>query len=394
MWRCWIADTRTGQLVAPLDIPSFSWSVSVGDSSLSTMRDKGVGEDEASGLTLPWGAVPGNSARERSDMLCPDRRMIVLCWDAGDSYGSVGTPIVMGVIGDRRDTVEDTDFSLSSPLQMLSDRYLFREGTFPKGEYAMSGLSYRGLACEVGWHLTLGKPGGGLPIDWQYRGEKGGQNRTFQSFDVQNTNGRTILESLANSGPDMQFRPYISNNRARWRFLAGSDADLTLGQDTVHRLAWFRGGGTLDGLTVDRVGPAQRVLATGSGLDKAQLGVMVEDMRLVNNSRDPWPLRELTYSDTDVNDRNVLKAHADAVLKANSRPLVQFKGVIHASDVDGNGVPLHPFGSMWPGETVEIAVDGYPSLPDGVYECRLMRMDGDETDAATLTFDVMADPAV
>ena len=45
MWRCWIADTRTGQLVAPVDIPSFSWSVSVGDSSLSTTRDKGVGED-------------------------------------------------------------------------------------------------------------------------------------------------------------------------------------------------------------------------------------------------------------------------------------------------------------------------------------------------------------
>ena len=109
------------------------------------------------------------------------------------------------------------------------------------------------------------------------------------------------------------------------------------------------------------------------------------------NTPDPWPLREMTYSDPDANGP-ATQQYAEGVLAANRRPLMQFKGVVHANDADVNGVPLNPFGSFWPGETFQIAVDGYPSLPDGVYECRLMRMDGDETDMATLTFDVMDDP--
>ena len=43
---------------------------------------------------------------------------------------------------------------------------------------------------------------------------------------------------------------------------------------------------------------------------------------------------------------------------------------------------------------MEIALDGFPSLPDGVYRSRLMRMAGDETDRVDLTFDVAADPNV
>lgn len=400
VWRCYVVDTRTGQLRAPIDIPAFSWSVSVSDSSLTTTKDKGVGEDEASGLTIPWSAVPGTTASARSNLLCPDKRSVALLWDTGlDGPESLGTPILMGMISNRTDTAVDTSFSLSSPLQILGDRYLVDDSRFGQGanggtesNISLGPLSARGLACEVGWRCTMGKEGGELPIDWQYRGESGSRTATYDGFDIQNISAKTIIEGLANmdGGPDMQFRPILSDGYVRWTFMAGSDADVYLNQNVVRRLSWHPLGGTLEDLTVDRVGPVQRVYGTGNGTDKSQTCWLAEDMALTRQA-DPWPLREMTYSDTDL-DGPSLQGYTEGVLAANRRPLMQFKGVIHANDTDVNGLPLNPFGSFWPGETFEIAVDGYPSLPDGVYECRLMRMDGDETDQATLTFDVMDDP--
>lgn len=49
-------------------------------------------------------------------------------------------------------------------------------------------------------------------------------------------------------------------------------------------------------------------------------------------------------------------------------------------------------GSFWPGERMEIALDGFPGMNDGIYQTRLMQMSGDETAQVKLTFDVMTDP--
>ena len=73
-WRAYIVDTITGRILAPIDLPSFSWSVSVSDSSLVTTKDKGVGENEVSGLKLPWTAIPGRTqlpACTRPALDCP-----------------------------------------------------------------------------------------------------------------------------------------------------------------------------------------------------------------------------------------------------------------------------------------------------------------------------------
>ena len=40
--EAYIVDTIAGRILAPIDLPSFSWSVSVSDSSLATTKDKGV----------------------------------------------------------------------------------------------------------------------------------------------------------------------------------------------------------------------------------------------------------------------------------------------------------------------------------------------------------------
>lgn len=401
-WRAYVVDTISGQLLCPIDLPNFSWSVSVADSSLSTTKSKGVGQDEVSGLKVPWTAVPANSPGERSRLLAPDRRSIALCWTSPlDSEDAIGTPILCGLIGQRKDGPLDTDFSLTSIYGLLGDRYLVREGVYGTANGSTStdvinfnNLSLRAIAAEAGWLCTNAKPGGGLPIDWHYRGEKGSHQREYDSWDIQNLKCSDVWDKIANveNGPDMQLRPKLSGDTIRFDFLAGSDVDPNIAQDTIIELSSSPYGGTLENMTIDHLGAVHRVYASGSGTDKAQLCHLSEDLRLVSGDHEPFPLREMTYSDTDAADANLLRQHVDGVLAANHAPLMQIKGELHANDVSVDGTPLHPLGSFWPGETMRLDIQGFPSLSDGVYECRLMQMSGDQSDKVSLIFDAMEDP--
>ena len=100
-WRCWLGDTMTGLVDRPIDLPSFSWSVGIGDCSLATNSDKGAGTEEWSGVTVPWTAVMERDARSRSAALSPSRRFLALCWDDGTDLGA---PVLWGAIGQRTDT--------------------------------------------------------------------------------------------------------------------------------------------------------------------------------------------------------------------------------------------------------------------------------------------------
>lgn len=401
-WRAYVVDTISGQIMCPIDLPSFSWSVSVADSSFSTTKSKGVGQGEVSGLKVPWTAVPANSPSERSRLLAPDRRSIALCWtNPLDSEDAIGTPILCGLIGQRKDGPLDTDFSLTSIYGLLGDRYLVREGVYGAASgststdvISFSNLSLRAIAAEAGWLCTNAKPGGGLPIDWHYRGEKGSHQREYDSWDIQNLKCSDVWDKIANveNGPDLQLRPKLSGDTIRFDFIAGGDADPNIAQDTIIELSSSPYGGTLENITIDHLGAVNRVYASGAGTDKAQLCHLSEDLSLVSGDHEPFPLREMTYSDTDAADANLLRQHADGVLAANHAPLMQIKGELHANDVSVDGTPLHPLGSFWPGETIRLDIQGFPSLSDGVYECRLMQMSGDQSDKVSLIFDAMEDP--
>lgn len=71
MWTTYIFETMTGALLAPVDIPSLSWTQTVSSCSLSTTKDKGVGKLEGSGLTIPWTALPAKTQEARNDLLAP-----------------------------------------------------------------------------------------------------------------------------------------------------------------------------------------------------------------------------------------------------------------------------------------------------------------------------------
>lgn len=397
-WRAYVFDTMTGLIRCPIDLPSFSWTVSVSDSTLSTTRDKGVGEQEATGLRLPWGAIPATTAAGRSDLLCPDKRSIMLCWSTSADMSDIGVPVVGGVITPRTDTASDTSFTLESPLGLLSSRYIIDEDKYGANGLATDvlrprGLSYRGLACWNGQRATGAKAAGQLPIDWSYSGEAGGSDRDYHAYDIQNLDYKSFLDRLTNllGGPDCQFRPYLADSQHfRWRFLAGANGNPLLSGPT-RRMSYHPMGGSIENLEVTHTGPVHRVYVTGAGTGAKMKAAMAEDYTLLRRG-DPWPLREMAVSDNDVNDVNQLKSYAKAKLSANGRPLMQIKGDVFGRDTDANGTPMNPPGSFWPGQPFQLAIDGFPTIPDNVYSTRLMEVSGDETDRMTLTFDIMHDP--
>lgn len=409
MWRCYLGDTMSGQIAEEIDVPAFSWTVTVSDATFRTEKDKGVGIDEAGGLKLSWGQLAARSVGERTSLVMTLKRCMVLGWEDADG---IFFPVVWGAIGNRSDTWLDTSFDLLSPMALLENRYLSREGTFgavsgmtepsdedeepQKGAFTRDtvfydNMSLRGIACEVGSLLTDAKPGGLLPIDWQYAGEKGTHQRTYKGFDVGNNSGADILEKIANvsDGPDIQFRPYMADgNHVRLMFTAGTDGELNIGQSTVHSLAWFPGGGSLQDIQIDFSTPVMRVYMTGSGTDEAMLCHLAEDLTLCTTT-DPWPLIEEHVNDSDVDNGALLRNHADAELYAYSSPLFQLSGYVDFADPD---VP-EP-GTIWPGEMVDVWIQGFPTLPDGTYRLRLMEMAGDETTRAKLTFRAEPNPIV
>lgn len=395
-WTCYLGDTMTGLIDCPIDISSFSYTITVSDSSMSTTRDRGVGEDSASGLSVNWSAVPGSTPAARAAQLASMKRFMCLCWGDEENPNSPGIPILFGAIGQRTDSWLDTSFDLLSMYELLSNRYLVQEGTYGTGDNSttkssirLERLSYRGIAATVGDMCTNQKPSGQLPIDWNYIREGGTRAREYKGFDIQNNSCAKLIENITNliGGPDIQFRPYLSDDsHVRINFLAGSDSDQRLGQKAVHRLTCFPGGGTLQNISIDHDGPVMRVYASGSGTDEAQICHMSEDKTLLSGN-DPYPLVESVYSDSDTDNPSVLKQHSDAMLEANCRPIMQISGEIDFNDED---VP-NP-GSLWPGEMVELDIEGFPSLPDDVYRMRLMQISGDQSSKAKLKFDIYEDP--
>jgi hypothetical protein len=402
MWRFWLTDARTGMLVHPIDISSFSWSMSVSDFGFSsTPKDKNLGDESVDNLTIPWSAFNADTQAERANLLAQGRRGLCVSWWYEGCADDRGIPLMWGVLGERQDRWDDVTFPLISPLTLLDSRLAVRENEFKTGKstnvISFNGLSLRGLAAELGYVGVQAKNGGQLPIDWNYRGERGNHQRTnYQAWNIQNLSLKHLLTNLSNvqGGPDMAFRPYWADvQHVRIGFMAGSDGDVYLAQD--HQpvtLNAFPGGGSLEGMTVDYALPYQRVYASGSGTDAATVTAYAEDMSQITGQYDPPILRELAWSDTDVDKSDLLLSKARAVLNANHRPLMQMCGYVNVDDLRADGYPQHPLGSFWPGEQCYLDLNGHPTLPDGRYVNRLMEMSGDESARVLLKFDVMEAP--
>lgn len=386
MWNSYICDTISGLMITPIDLQSFSWHMSVSDSSLSTNTKRNIGEDGLSQISLPWASVPSNTPEGRNSILYPMKRSIVLMWD--------DTPVIFGTIGYRVDSEDCTDFSLLSIQDILSSRYLVRENVFGKSyggttndTISYNNMSLRGIAADIIRKCTREKPSGVLPIDTQYDGETGNHQRTYYGYNVSNNAADKLLNEITNvqDGIEMRFVPYKKGNNIRLRFEAGTDSEHELVNSNAKRtLTWFSNGrGLIEELKVSNIGPSMRVYGTGAGQDDSTLCHLAQDLSLCQ-TRDPWPIVESVVSDTSWDNIDLLRRHSEGTLESSKYPLCQIKGAVHINDFEDQFM-----GMVWPGDLIDINIRDHPSLPDGIYTTRILRMEGDSTDKVSLTFSVM-----
>ena len=214
---------------------------------------------------------------------------------------------------------------------------------------------------------------------------------TYRDFNVANHSCADILRAISESegGPDMLFRPYITadGRYVRWRFEAGSDADPGLPTDRHVSLSNYpHAGSTLEHMQIDRAYPIQRVYGVGAGKGSATLTCMAQDLTLAM-SEDPMPLQEAVYSDSGAEAIGVLRSGTEGELSSRKQPIMQIRGRLHLDSV-------HTMDEMWPGTPVSLYVEGWPDLDTGIYECRLMKITGTQSDDVDVVFDVMADPTM
>lgn len=397
-WQPYLTDVHTGLLGAPIDIPSFSWSMDINDSSMSTTKSKKVDLDQVQNITVPWDTIPGSTQREKYEAIEAGHVGLCLMWERDGKQ----TPILWGAISGREDSYESASFTVESIYSILGDRIVCREGAFKNGTstdtITYTGMSMRGIASEIGYLCTSCKPGGELPVDWQYRGEthqrKNGENstihtRNYEAWNAGNQTGKQVFDKLAQviDGVDMTFRPYLADSQhVRLKFTAGTDSNLYLGQDIIHSFTSFRGGGTLENVKVTYSDPVQRVYATGAGQDKATLTAFAQNLTLVSTSN-PMMLRESTISDTDATDVTLLQKTADNALTSRLAPIMQIQADYYCDDEN-----TPDMGDMWPGELVQLHLTDYPTLPNGVYTLRVMQMSGDNSSKISLLFDITTIP--
>ena len=381
-WRVYLMEVASGLVGPEIQIPSFSWTRTIGDSSMQTTADtsatqKGTGSASMSGLTLPWTAVPASTSAGRNALLMPGRMGVVACWD--------GQPITWGIIGDRQDTWTDTSFPVNGVMSLLAGRIAIpnswaadmNKKATHNGK--ITGRAYVDFVIQA-LQWAMAKPGGALPITMPDM-VAGSLTEGVKSWDLSGRKCDTVLTTIANydNGPDIDFRPYwVDDRHIGLRLTTG---DPWVGQDVEHEWHVHAGGGTVEQLaqTVSAGSMASRVYAVGAGQDAGTLIRVAEDTTLTSQG---WPLTEVVVTDSDESDPTRLAAYAQTYLRTHRAPLAQWTGVVHA----GDAVPL---GQFWPGEMTVLHVADYPSIPDGTYRVRLMEMSGDQTDTVTLKWDVM-----
>lgn len=416
MFKTYLINTSSGQILAPIDIPSFSWKVTVSRSNFITTK-KGTFEEATinSGVQIPWEAIPGHGSNSKSRLYIDSyTNGIAMTWQS--PYSGEEWPVLYGAIGDRKDTYEDTSFNILSIMDLLGERILVPEKSFgfdpikgtlaeasnnenqlthvgtTSAEIKFNNRSWRAILANVGKLCTDAKPNGDLPIDWDYFNEQGAQEIKFEGFDVKNNNCARIFDNIANrlGGPDVQFRPYFKDSSTiRVKFIAGSDADHHIPQFTKPvELNSFRGGGSIDNLAVGFKAGVSRVYGTGAGKDKAMLCCLAERI----DGRDPrlvHPLIEKTSLNGEASSYETLRDKTEAELALRCLPVMQVAGDINANDSD-----LIAPGRFWPGELVHVTIEDFPSLNDDVYTLRLMEMSGDASGKVHLVFDTAADPGL
>jgi hypothetical protein len=355
-WRVLIAETVTGNIVSdctPRDLPSFgrkvtdkgSWTVNV------------LPDDKAnSGVDFHLFTGVGKYS------------WIVLC---GDFITQAGPVITYQYDENTR------NLSVSGVgIQGLFDRRVLRNSGGPPdnivhvdNDLSITGKSLRGIAREI-VAANLAQTGYGLPIDLP-TAESGTNVRNYLGYDLAMVWDRLDELSKVDTGPEVDFRPYLTStgNQIRWEMMIGSP---TLGDQTS--TAVWDYGAALGQIDVDVNGsasPCTKAWVKGSGTERTLLVGYAADSSLVAQGYPPTDFVDNDH--TSVINKSTLNTYATADLAQFSAPTETWKCTVRVDGTTSSGVFVSPALGAWSlGDAPLFGVAGHPWIKDGQYRRRIL----------------------
>lgn len=357
MWKAFLFQVTTGQIGPQVGLEGGSWSISL--NSIENCKF------EFSKANMP--------AVDYDYWLAPWWSGVLLVWDE--------IPIYAGpVIGDPYESRTALHVDCGGFRSILARRIVVEEQT-DWTQTSFTTVSFKGyslgtIAKKVVQKAQL-KPGGQLPISYPIPDETAADDadheRNYQGYNLANLYANDVLTKLSNvrNGPDIMFRPrYLSSQKITLDMWHGTETNTRIRQLTTPVWDTTAEAGSVSDMQMTSTGSYQtdRVFAIGAGMNEGTLIRVAEDTSRVVAG---FPLLETTYPSNSEN-ASVVQAHADGSLQSNHKKLLEVQMTVRADGV-------YPLGTFWPGNQVQLVLQGWKAIKDGVHTARLLNMNGSLT---------------
>lgn len=365
-YRAIICNTKTGQFDIDLPISSSKWSVKL----------NGAGTID---LTFPFGA-------EELATLDVKASTTPVWASAGLMYDD--NFIECGPIWKREYDAETDRVTLHAEgLWSIFDRRKLVDPTYvllPTADGVMSSTvsitakELGSIAREIVYTVTHGNgtfPNLNLVLPASVAGTN---DRNYDGFDLGWAGERLYELSQVENGPDIRFRP--RNGAAgyiEWAMETGTGANPLLVQsgDDWH---WDTDAPDSAVVSIGEVEDATELASfawvpgNGQGIDM-KLST-AKDLALVNAG---YPWLETEEAHKTVETQSVLDGHANRVLNDHAAPWRLFKLRVRAD--------MTPrLGTYQPGDWAQVHVGAGHWISEGTYRCRIVGMEGDDTEIVTV----------
>lgn len=367
MWKSYLFQTTTGRIGPQVQPKDVSWSVSLNGTETAKL-----------GLS-------------KSDLPKIDYEYWLSPWWAGVLFTYDERPIYAGpIIGHPYESWTTLNLDCGGLRSLFARRIVAQEMT-DWTQLAKSVVEYRGLSLATiakrAVQLSMLKSGGSLPVTFpvpeQTAADDADHQRTYRGFNIQNLFTDDVLTKISNvqQGPDIMFRPRLLNDsQLTFDMWTGSENSPRIPQKITPVWDTTPVSGSVADFQMTTTGAYQtnRVYAVGAGMDEGTLIRVASDNGPLQQG---YPLLETTYSSGQTEDPNVAQAHANGSLAANNRMLKEINMTVRADGV-------YPLGTFWPGDMIQIAVKGMIGLTDGVYNARLLNINGTHTQDVKLSIQI------